>query len=431
MKNIYIILIALLASTPGFAQNPVPAQPQTKSMVLLGGIAHLGDGTVLENAAIGFKDGKFSLIADARTIRLAKDAYDTIINISGKHVYPGLIAANTVIGLREIEAVRATTDHREVGSVNPSARSLIAYNTDSRVTPTVRYNGVMLAEVTPQGGLVSGSSSVMKLDGWNFEDAVLRSDIGIHVNWPSMKVNDASWAAKPEEQKKRTAEQLLAINQLFDDAYSYYKTDNKKQENQHFEAMIGLFDGSKKLFVHANYVKEIIAAINFSKKYKLKLVIVGGTDALFASDELKENNVPVILTDIHRLPSRGDEDIDLPYRLPFLLKQAGIEFCISAEGFWQVRNLPFHAGTAAAYGLTKDEALQSITAWPAKILGIDDVCGTLTESKDATLIVSSGDVLDMRTSVIEMAFIQGMQLDLSSIQTKLYETYMEKFGLEE
>ncbi|MBT8196626.1 MAG: amidohydrolase family protein [Bacteroidia bacterium] len=430
MKKIYITLIALLSASILFAQTPVPAKKQSKSIVLMGATAHLGDGTVIENAAIGFKDGTFNLIADARTIRLASDAYDTIINLNGKHVYPGLIAANTVLGIREIGAVRATSDHREVGGVNPSARSLIAYSTDSRVTPTVRYNGVMLAEVTPQGGLVSGSSSVMKLDGWNYEDAILKSDIGIHVNWPRMRVRDAWWAPKPEVQRKRTAENLAQLHQLFNDAYSYYKTDNKKQANQHFEAMNGLFDGSKKLFVHADYIKEIISAVNFANKYQIKLVIVGGTDALMASDLLKENNVPVVLEDIHRVPSRTDQDIDMPYRLPALLKEAGVEFCVSAPGFWQVRNLPFHAGTTAAYGLTKEEALQTITAWPAKILGIDDVCGTLTENKQATLIVSSGDVLDMRTSVIEMAFIQGMELDLVSIQTEMNEKFLGKFGLE-
>ena len=429
MKHILTLIITIICSGLVLAQNPIPAKSQTKSVCLLNATAHLGDGTVIENAAIGFVDGKFNLVADARTIRLAKDAYDTIINLEGKHIYPGLIAANTVLGIREIGAVRATSDHREVGGINPSSRALIAYNTDSRVIPTIKSNGILFAEVTPQGGLVSGSSSVMKLDGWNYEDAVLKADIGIHVNWPSMRIRDAWWAPKPEEQKKRSKKQLDDLNQLFNDAFSYYKTDNPEPKNQHFESMNGLFDGIKKLFVHADYVKEIIAAINFGKKYNIKIVIVEGTDALMAKDALIDNKVPVILTEIHRLPSRNDEDIDMPYRLPYLLKEAGIEFCISATGFWQVRNLPFHAGTAAAYGLTKEEALQSITSWAAKILGIEEEAGMIKDLGNATLIVSDGDVLDMRTSNITHAYINGAELDLSNIQSKLYDKYMDKYGL--
>jgi imidazolonepropionase-like amidohydrolase len=423
----------LLSVQTVFSQNPAPALPQSKSILLSGGTAHIGNGKIIDNAVIGFKDGKINLVADATLFLPQKGAYDTIINVSGKQIYPGFIAANSTLGISEIDLVRSTSDFNEVGKLNPSVRSVIAYNTDSKIIPTVRSNGVLLAEVVPQGGLISGESSVVELDAWNWEDAAYKTDIGIHLNWPNMTIykvtNPSPGTTSEDEQRKNIDKSLQEIKDLFNDARAYSKVINPDPENLNLEAMKGLFDGTKKLFVHANNVKQIIAAVTFCKEYHVSMVLVGGTDAWRVTDLLKQNNIPVVIGRTHALPSRQDEDVDLPYKLPYLLQKAGITFCNSVDGSWQVRNLMFNAGTDAAYGLTKEESLAAITSNPAKILGIDKTAGTLEEGKDATIIISTGDALDMKSSSIEMAFIRGKQINLDNVQQQLYKKYMAKYGL--
>ncbi len=427
------IAFVLLITQNSFAQNPAPALPQTKSILLAGGTVHTGNGKVIDNAVIGFKDGKINLVADATLFLPQKGTYDSVINVSGKQIYPGFIAANSTLGLAEIDLVRSTADFNEVGKLNPSVRSIIAYNTDSKIIPTVRSNGVLLAEIVPQGGLISGESSVVELDAWNWEDASYKMDIGIHLNWPNMTVfkvtNPAPGTSTEDEQKKNIDKALQEIKDLFNDAHAYSKVQNPDPKNLNLEAMKGLFVGTKKLFVHANNVKQIIAAIAFCKEYHVKMVLVGGADAWRVTDILKQNNIPVVIGRTHSLPSRQDEDVDLPYKLPFLLQKAGVIFCNSVEGSWQVRNLMFNAGTDAAYGISKEEALTAITSNPAKILGLDKTVGTLEEGKDATIIISIGDALDMKTSNVEMAFIRGKQINLDNVQKQLYLKYMAKYGL--
>ncbi len=411
------------------AQNPPPASPQSKSILIASATAHIGNGKVIENSVIGFKDGKITLVADATLIKLQKGAYDTIINASGKHVYPGLIALNTNLGLSEIELVRATRDFNETGKLNPSARSIIAYNTDSKVIPTVRCNGVLLAQIVPQGGLISGQSSVVELDGWNWEDAAYKTDAGIHLNWPNMNTNKMMKEPTEEEQKKNIEKDLADLKKLFDDARSYFLSGKTDEKNLHLEAMKGIFDGTKKLFIHANNIKQIVAAVNFCKEYKMSFVLVGGDDAWRVTGLLAENKIPVVIGRTHALPHRQDEDVDIAFKLPFLLHKAGILFCNSVEGFWQVRNLSYNTGTDVAYGLTKEEALAAITLSPARILGIDSTVGSLEEGKDATLFASDGDILDMRTSEVSMAFIRGKEINLDNVQSQLYRKYAEKFQL--
>ncbi|MEP7168024.1 MAG: amidohydrolase family protein [Bacteroidota bacterium] len=427
------IVFVLFIRQISFSQNPAPALPQAKSILLTGGTVHVGNGKIIENAAVGFKDGKIILAADATLIRLQNGAFDTTINVSGKQIYPGFIAANTTLGLSELELVRATNDYTETGKLNPSVRSIVSHNTDSKVIPTIRSNGVLLAETVPQGGLISGQSSVVELDAWNWEDAAYKTDIGIHLNWPQMTISKTVSSipadTNDDVQKKNIDKSLQEIKDLFNDAKAYSKIVHPDPENLHLEAMKGLFNGTKKLFVHANNVKQIVAAVNFCKEYNISMVLVGGDDAWRVTDLLKQNNILVIIGRTHSLPSRQDEDVDLPYKLPYLLQKAGVTFCNSVDGFWQVRNIMFNAGTDVAYGLTKEEAITAITSSPAKILGIDKTVGTIEEGKDATIIVSSGDALDMKTNNIEMAFIRGKQINLDNVQKQLYKKYMTKYGL--
>ncbi len=426
---IIIILLLCFATRLTRAQNPVPAQQQQQRILLLNGILHTGNGQTITNSAIGFENGKLKLVADATRIRIDRTAYDTIIDINGKHVYPGLIAMNTVLGLNEIEAVRATIDHTETGALNPSVRSLIAYNTDSKVIPTVRSNGVLLAQVVPGGGIVSGQSSVVELDAWNYEDAAYKSDVGVHINWPILRTTRSRDPEAEEKQKKKSAESLAQLQTLFEDARTYAAKSDHPEKNIHLESMRGLFNGSKKLFVHCNYVKDIISAAGICKQYGMQMVLVGGSDALLVSSLLKDQKIPVVVNQTHRLPSREDEDYDLPYKFPALLKEQGIEFAISVPGFWQVRNLAFHAGSAAGHGLKYEDAVQAVTLSPARILGMDAFTGSVESGKDATLIITSGDILDMKSATVEQAYIRGKLINLDNVQKQLNRKFREKYQL--
>jgi imidazolonepropionase-like amidohydrolase len=422
-----IMLNIALNTASSLAQTPTPAPPQSKPIYLVGATVHVGNGTVLENAVVGFDKGKLTLVGTANTAFDKTNA--DVFDVKGKHIYPGFFAPNTTLGLVEIEAVRSTRDAEEVGGINPHVRSLIAYNAASQITPTVRFNGVLTALVAPQGGLVSGRSSLVELDGWNWEDAVIKSDLGIHVNFP-----DATRTTTDTDLKTRDegiAKQLTALVQFFREAQAYAKAASAgtpKEKNLRFEAMRGLFDGSKKLFIRADEAKTILAAVNFAKDFGLTPVIVGGADAYLLTDILKANNIPVMIEKTHSLPSRSGEDVDQPYKLPAQLVKAGVLTCLSTIGGWQQRNIGFEAGTAAAYGLSKEEALMLITANTAKILGVSDRLGTLELGKDATLFVSEGDALDMRGNNVEHAFIRGRKLQLVNKQKFLYEQYKAKYG---
>jgi imidazolonepropionase-like amidohydrolase len=430
-KQLTTILLAAISTTV-MAQQPVPAQPQTKSVLLMNGTAHLGDGNVINTSAIGFKDGKLNLVANALMGTVDQSQYDEVIDIKGKHVYPGFIAPNSTLGITEIGAVRATRDFRETGTMNPNVRSIIAYNTDSKITPTVRTNGILMAQVTPRGGAISGTSSIVGLDGWNWEDAVYKMDDGIHMNWPRLRTSGGWWAEPaPAKKNDKYAEQLGKIRSFFADAKAYGEISHVERDLR-FEAMRGLFDGNKTLFIHANKVKQITEAINFSKEMKVsKLVIVGGYEAWMVAGLLKDNNVAVMLRRVHDLPTRAEEDVDLPYKMPAILQKAGVLFCLENSGDMEAmgtRNLPFYAGTAATYGLTKEEALMTVTSNTAKILGIDKTVGTLEVGKDATIFVSAGDALDMLTNDVEHAFILGKKIQLTNHQMELNEKYKAKYG---
>ncbi|RMG78880.1 MAG: amidohydrolase, partial [Bacteroidetes bacterium] len=385
------------------SQIPTPAPENTKKILLLGGYLHVGNGKVIEDAAIGIDGEKLVLVADARTIRLNKSAYDTVIHIGGKHVYPGFIAPNSTLGLVEIDAVRATRDFDEAGKYNPNVRSIIAYNPESKIISTVRTNGVLIAQITPRGGRISGKSSIVELDAWNWEDALYKEDDGIHINWPPLYKKYGWWAEPgPTEINKKQEEELKELYQFFFDAAAYFKQTQPQEKNLRFEALKPVFENKINVYIHANYAKEIMQIIDFKKEFNLQnVVIIGGIESWKIADVLKENNISVMVERPHSLPSNEDSDIDEPFKLPYLLQKAGVLFCIQNAGDMEAmntRNLPFLAGTAMAYGLSEEEAVQSITLNAAKILGIDKTLGSVEEGKDATIFISEGNALNMKTN---------------------------------
>ncbi|MBP7478159.1 MAG: amidohydrolase family protein [Chitinophagales bacterium] len=428
MKTLFTSAILLTISIGMSAQSvPTPAPAQTKVIEIIGGTVHVGNGAVMENARVVIEKGK---IVKVEKDGIASGGDITIVDAKGKHIYPGFIAANTYLGLSEIDAVRATRDQAEVGDFNTNVRSIISYNTDSRVSPTIRSNGILLAQTIPFGGRISGTSSIVQMDAWNWEDAAYKTDDGIWMSWPAI-YNYGGWWAEPGGYvlNKDYDKQIEEIRAFFQESKAYCQGDKAEKKNLKLEGMREVFTKKKNLFVRVQEAKAIMQLIAFKKEFDVQLVIVGGDDSWLVAKELAEAKIPVIMERIHTLPSRSDEDYDLPYRKPKILKDAGVLFCLSIEGFWQVRNLPFMAGTAAAYGLTKEEALASITSDVAKILGISDRTGTIEVGKDANILISAGDALDMKTSLIELAYIQGRSINLGNKQKDLYQKFAEKYKM--
>jgi imidazolonepropionase-like amidohydrolase len=419
-KKYLHLLVALLITITAQAQKPT---------LFMGATAHLGNGTKIENSAISMLNGKIEMVADASRIRIDPSAFDTIYRVHGKHLYPAFIVPNTTLGITEIDAVRASNDYRETGAINPNIRTLIAYNTDSKVAKTVRSNGVLIAQVTPRGGTISGQSSVMHLDGWNWEDAVLKTDDGVHLNWPS-SFYQSGWWAEPgtTKENEKYNESITELKRFFKKANAYEKSSSLM--DLQMESMKGLFNGEKTLYIHTNNATDMLDAISFSTDFSItKTVLVGAEDALKIVDALKENNISLILNRVHRLPSKAGSPVDEPFTQAAKLQEAGILFCLSYAGDMEAmgaRNLPFSAGTAVAHGLDYEQAIASITLNTAKILGVDERVGSIEKGKDATFFISSGDALDMRTNNVEKAYIQGNEIDLNNHQKVLFNKYKNR-----
>ena len=420
-RSFLTLLLLTLLCTSARAQNPTPAADQDKPIALTGATIHVGNGTVIENGTILFNDGKLERVGSGI---LVPAGYETV-DVTGKQIYPGLIALNSQLGLTEIGAVRSTNDQRETGVLNPNARALIAFNTDSQVIPTVRSRGVMLAQITPQGGMVSGRSSMVQLDGWNFEDAVVGEDDGVHINWPNR--SSWSWKTRMVSENKNYAKQIDGLLNFMKEAAAYCSTSRDGDRLLKLEAMCDAISGTKNVYLHMDNPREIMQSVQLVKKMGGKPVIVGGQNAYLAAEFLRRENVPVILSSTQALPNNEDDDIDAPYANPAKLAEAGVTFAISHEGYWQQRNLPFVAGQAVGFGLDYEKAITAITLSPAKISGIDEVYGSLEAGKSATLIVVSGDVLDMRTSNVEHAFIDGRKVDLDNKQAELARKFRTKY----
>ncbi len=428
LKNTILPLLIVLYATATAQQTPAPKQQET--ITIIGATAHIGNGTLIENSIVIFKDGKLITVAKASP---EITPIGKVINAKGKHIYPGFIIPNSTLGLGEIAAVRATIDQDEIGTMIPHVRSLIAYNAESKIVESMRPNGVLLAQITPRGGTISGTSSIVQLDAWNWEDAAVKVDDGIHVNWPSSFRQGRWWLGEPRgfSPNKKYMQQVEQLKSFLQNAKAY-NAGNKTPENIPFEATAGIFNGTQKLYIHAQAAREITDAITTLKELGIQqLVLVGGYQADKTIALLKKYNVPVLVRRTHSVPVNDDDDYDFSYKLPKILLDNGILAGLENSGQMErmnSRNLPFYAGQVVGQGLDKEKALQLITSNTAKILGIDKDYGTLETGKSATLFISDGDALDMRTNKLSHAFIDGREISLETHQTILSKRYMDKYS---
>ena len=420
----------LFANSIGLSSGQIPARKQNHPIAIVGGTIHPVTGPDIVNGQIVFDNGRISAIG----ANLQIPANVEIVNATGKHIYPGLISADTYIGLTEIGAVRASNDRNETGRVNPNVKAEVAFNPESEIIPVTRANGITMIVASPAGGLISGTSAMMVMDGWTCEDMRFKSPAALLVNWPEMYIRGGE-PQQEEEQKKTRDAALKEIADAFRDARAYVTAKNAEQQkgipyhnvDVRWEAMMPVLEGKVPVVVRANDVQQIQSAVAWAEQEKLHLIVLGGEDAWRVTDLLKKNSVAVIVSGTFNLPGHRFDEYDDRFDLPAKLYNAQVQFAIaSGEEAPHERNLPYNAAYAAAYGLPKEEALKAITLYPAQIFGVADRVGSLEIGKDATLIVTTGDPLEIRSNVT-MEFIQGRKIDLSSKHTMLYEKYKEKY----
>ncbi|MGD9722997.1 MAG: amidohydrolase family protein [Pirellulales bacterium] len=431
-------LLPLGLAAVAHASPEVPGAAQQRPVALVGGTVHPVSGPAIDGGTVVFEGGKIT--AAGRDVTIPDDAER--VDVKGQHVYPGLIDANSQIGLVEVPSVRGSRDQAEMGLVNPNVRAEVAVNPDSELIPVSRSGGVLAALVVPSGGLINGTSACMVLDGWTWEDMCLRPGVGLHITWPRSEPIEAWWIEESASQQNDARDQALrTIRKALADARAYRAAkiacaDGRGPQPDHdsrWEAMTSALEGKTRVFFAAEDIGQIQAALAFAQQEGLKPVIVGGYDAAECAPLLKKHGAPVIVGGVHRLPRRPDDAYDAPFTLPERLRAAGVPYCIGgvmggASGSQpsNMRNLPYHAGTATAYGLPRDEALKSITLYAAQIMGVDDRLGSIEPGKDATLIVASDDILEIPARV-NAAYIQGRAVSLSDRHKRLWEKYKEKY----
>ena len=429
------ILILLLFISALFANNQIPGTDQKRPILLRGGTLHTVSGDILEEYDLLFAEGKIITIDE----QIQPSPETDVLDIYGKHVVPGFIAGYTRIGLTEISAVKQTNDHSETGDINPNVRANVAYNPDSDLIPVTRSNGILIVNSAPSSGIIPGQSSVMELDGWTWEEATMKHPAAMNLNWPNMRF-DFSKNAKKNDKLQREAynKSLRDINLLFRNVRAYHhrknakerKAEHKQESDLRLESMIPFVVYKEPMHIKANNVRQIEAAIKWSVEQDLNIIIVGGRDSWMVPDLLVKNNIPVILLGVQNIPRRRFEPIHIPYKIPFLLHESGVHFCISLDPGYpmdgHVRTLPDEAMRSVTWGLTKHQALRAITLSAAEILGIDEQVGSLEPGKDATFFIADLEPLTQKTNPTK-AYIRGREIDLSDRQKNLWEKYKEKY----
>jgi len=426
-------LLAVASEPITLGSDQIPGAPQKQPILIQNGVLHTVSNGTLVNHSLLIKDGKIAEIAPT----IAADPSYEVIDAQGKHVYPGLFDSLSYLGLVEIDSVNATVDNAEVGSFNPNVRANAAFNPDSESIPVARANGVLFSLVSPTGGLVSGRSAVMQLDGWTWEDMTIRSDATMTIQWPRFgnspgRGRGSRAQRESEGNESDGASRLGPLHEILREtrAYGLAKASGSKPAiDLRLESMIPVIEGKTPVMIVANTAKQIQTAVAFCQQHNLKMILLGGADAMHCAQLLKETNIPVVLSGIYRLPSRRDAAYDSVYSQPAQLQAEGIRFSIASDGRFGasgVRNLPYHAAAACGFGLDPEAALRAITLSPAEIYGIADRVGSLQQGKDASIFVADGDILETTTQV-QQAWIQGRKVDLSSRHTDLFNKYRVKY----
>ena len=428
MKLPLATIAVFLIGYPLWASTEIPGDVQKQPVVIVGATIHPVSAPSIEKGMIVFDDGR--IVQVGAKVDVPEGA--KTIDATGKHVYPGLINTDGILGLIEVNSVRATDDTGEVGELNMNARAEVAINPDSELIPVTRSGGVLMSLTAPRRGLITGTSALLQLDGWTTEDMTLHAPAGMHIRWPSLREADHHDEEKEAaDRAKQREERLRKLEDAFVRAAAYQQAragDVDQPVDLRWEAMLPVLRGEVPIIVAAERASQIQSAVAFASRHKLKLIIDGGSDAAECAALLKSQQVPVIVSGVYRNPLRRHQAYDDAFTLPARLRNAGVKFCISGRTRFDaanIRNLPYHAAMAIAFGLSKQDALSAITLWPAEMLGVANDVGSLDAGKMATLIIADGEIFDTATNVTH-AWVQGRQVDLSDRQKRLNRKYLER-----
>jgi imidazolonepropionase-like amidohydrolase len=422
------ILLCLMLSSGLQASTQIPGAPQVDPIALVGATVHTVSGVDITDGTVVFDDGIITAVGT--DVAIPAEAHR--IDVTGLHIYPGMIDAGTVIGLSEISAVRASNDYNETGDMTPEVRAEVAVNPDSEHLPVARANGITAALTMPAGGLISGMAALLRLDGWTTEDLVIKAPAALVVNWPRMHIDRRKGAKPaPQEQIERRDTQIRRLHQALAEARAYLKARRASPvatpTDLRCEALRPVIDGTVPVLVVVTEVRQVQAALDWAEAENVRLIIGGTGDIWRAGAELAARQVPVIYWNSYYLPRRADDPYDGAYTVPRKLHEAGVEFCLAhTDGPSFIRYLPEEAGRAAAYGLPRDEALRAVTLNAASILGVAHRLGSIEVGKEATLVITDGDLLEL-TSHVQLEFISGREVDLSSRHTQLFDKYRTKY----
>jgi imidazolonepropionase-like amidohydrolase len=419
--------------------GPAPARAQ--ALLLRNATVHPVSGPVLSPGDVLLENGKVTEVGSHLGLRADR----LIVDLTGQHLYPGLLLLNTALGLSEIEAVRATLDAEEVGQFVPEVQSWVAVNPDSELLPVARANGIAFFEPAPEGSMIAGQSALMAIDGWTTEEMVFKKPAALHVYWPAMDINAAAGrggrrgrpSGSAEERIKERERKVKELADFFADARAYAQARDAAHTNAApdpglnppWEAMRPYLHGERPIMVHAQELRQIKSALQWADTNHYKIVIAGGRDAWKVADLLAKKNVPVIYDAIYSLPLSEAEPYDIHFKAPELLRQAGVKVALGLQGgvFGApfARNLPYVAAQAVAYGLPAEEALKAMTLYPAQILGVEGRLGAIEPGKDATLFACKGDLLDLRANLTHL-WMAGRDVSLDNRHTRLYQKYRNR-----
>jgi imidazolonepropionase-like amidohydrolase len=424
-----VATIAIAASAGAQVRMTVP--PQSQPVVLRGATIHTVTNGTIPNGMIVLDKGKITAIGTNVTV----PPNAKVVDVTGKHIYPGLIDAYSTVGITEIGAVDVSNDINEIGDFNPNVRAEVAVNAESRHIGTTRSAGVLVAFSTPDGGVVSGLSSAMSLEGWTWEEMSMKGAAALNVTWPDPNARPRRFGGGgpggggPREAPKTYAEQVQALKTFFADARAYrdaVKAGQQVRSDSRYAAMIPAINGDIPVVVAAEGVAQINDAITWGKEEKLRLVIRGGRDAIHVAERLKAENVPVILTSTMAAPDRDHEGYDGAYSTPAKLHAAGVKFAIAGgSGGLYSNRLPWDAGVAVAFGLPEEEALKAVTINAAELMGVSDKVGSLEVGKEGTLLITTGTPLDMTSNILQ-SYIQGREINMMDIHKFFFQKYLEK-----
>jgi imidazolonepropionase-like amidohydrolase len=436
----------LLVTASAVLQAP---SATAETLLLTGATVHTISGETFSPGQVLLKDNQIVAVGKTVPANGAKT-----IDLSGQHLYPGMIALDSMLGLMEIGAVRATQDSTEVGDFTPDVESWIAVNPDSELIPVTRANGIAYFEPVPQGGLVSGQSGLVAVEGWTSEQRTFKKPIALHLFWPAMTLDltprEGGGGRRPggrgagegqkslEDQAKDRRAKLRELGDFFDEAKAYAKARATAPSQQTprsaelvpaWEAMLPYVRGDLPITIHADEIRQIKTAVEWATTNHYKMILAGGRDAWMAADLLASNKVPVIYEATYELPSRDSESYDVHFKAPQVLHKAGVQvaFGLPLESMSgpNTRNLPYEAAQAMAFGLPEDEALKGLMLYPAQFAGVADRLGSIEPGKEATLLASDGDILDIRSNVKHL-WVDGKEVNLDSRHTKLYDKYKDR-----